>query len=118
MSCVRSCEGGFQVVYPFDICGPVNSELSMTNRIRLSKFRFTVLYVTRRQRCTRLDPMHPCICSPGPWGSEVVGSAGSSGPTICNNSEYSALISGWLPRKCCAATQHWSWGREVAYRPS
>ena len=46
MSCVRSSEGGFQVVYPFGICGPVNSELSMSNRIRLSKFRFyfTLLY--------------------------------------------------------------------------
>ena len=27
VSCVRSSEGGFQVVYPFGICGPVNSEL-------------------------------------------------------------------------------------------
>ena len=44
MSCVRSSEGGFQVVFPFGICGPVNSELSMSNRIRLSKFRFTLLY--------------------------------------------------------------------------
>ena len=32
----------FQVVYPFSICGPVNSEVSMSNRIRLSKFRFTL----------------------------------------------------------------------------
>ena len=46
MSCVWSSEGGFQVVYPFGICGPVNSELSMSNRIRLSKFRFTLLYFT------------------------------------------------------------------------
>ena len=29
---------------PGGICGPVNSELSMPNRIRLSKFRFTILY--------------------------------------------------------------------------
>ena len=41
MSCVRSSEGG---VYPFGICRPVDSELSMSNRRRLSKFRFTLLY--------------------------------------------------------------------------
>ena len=51
MSCVRSSEGGVQVVYSFGICGPVNSELSMSNRIRLSKFRFTLLYFTLMRGC-------------------------------------------------------------------
>ena len=32
------------MVYPFGICGPANSELSISNRIWLSKFRFTLLY--------------------------------------------------------------------------
>ena len=29
MSCVRSSEGGFQVVHPFGICGPGTSELPL-----------------------------------------------------------------------------------------
>ena len=35
---------GFKVGQQAYICGPVTSELSMSNRIRLSKFRFSLLY--------------------------------------------------------------------------
>ena len=31
---------------------------------------------------------------------------GTSGPIICNNPEYSGLISGWQPWKFCKATRH------------
>ena len=35
------------------------------------------------------------------WDLGLHTSVGSSGPIICNNSEYSGLISGWQPWKCC-----------------
>ena len=71
MSCVRSSEGGFQVLYPFGICGPVHSELSMSNRIRLSKFRFTLLYTSSGQ-CTKAEN-NACqgISQKIPEGAEV-----------------------------------------------
>lgn len=47
------------------IRGPVNSELSMCNRVRLSKFRFPSLYLHPR--------LHPCKMSADPSPSSRPG---------------------------------------------
>ena len=58
MSCVRSSEGGFQVVSPFGICGPIDSESSMSNRIRLGKFRCYLTFTLSASADVNLNQMH------------------------------------------------------------